>query len=73
MIFDPKKRLGANDALSNNKIMVDFAELAKKDSITTLNKFKEFNAKRKCNASFKKVIIDNELSSVVQGFQQYLE
>ena len=53
--------------------MVDFVELAKKDSSTTLIKFKEFNAKRKFNASFKRFIIVNGLTSVDQEFQQYLE
>lgn len=73
LAVDPKKRLAAEEALSNNWIMGDDAELAKKDLGANLDKFKEFNAKRKFKAAVKSVMIVNKLSSLGQDFQQYLE
>lgn len=73
LAVDPKKRLAAEEALSNNWIMGDDAELAKKDLGANLDKFKEFNAKRKFKAAVKSVMIVNKLSSLGQDFQQHLE
>ena len=73
LTVDPKKRLGAEDALRNNWIMGDDAELAKKDLGANLEEFKKFNAKRKFKAAVNSVIIVNKLSSLGTDFQQFLE
>lgn len=73
LAVDPKKRLAAEEALSNNWIMGDDAELAKKDLGANLDKFKEFNAKRKFKAAVKSVMIVNKLSSLGEDFHQNLE
>jgi len=73
LTIDPKRRLGAGDALRNDWICEDDAELAKKDLGANLEEFKKFNAKRKFKAAVNSVIIINKLSSLGADFKENLE
>jgi calcium/calmodulin-dependent protein kinase I len=63
-----KDRLTASDAMRNSWIMGDDSKLAKRDLGANLEKFRNFNAKRKFRAAVSTVMAVNKLHAVSASF-----
>lgn len=68
LTVDVNDRLTADEALENPWIMGDDAKLAKKDLGPNLQKFRNFNAKRKFRAAVSTIIAINKLNSLKEDF-----
>jgi calcium/calmodulin-dependent protein kinase I len=68
LTVDANKRLTAADALHNAWITGDDAKLATKDLGVNLQKFRNFNAKRKFRAAVNSIIAVNKLNSLKEEF-----
>jgi calcium/calmodulin-dependent protein kinase I len=62
------ERLTADDALENQWILGDDAKLAQRDLGSNLQKFRNFNAKRKFRAAVSTVMAINKLNSLKEAF-----
>jgi calcium/calmodulin-dependent protein kinase I len=72
LTVDCNDRLTAEDALENAWITAGDADLAKKDLGANLEKFRNFNAKRKFRAAVATVMAVNKLNSVATSFFKQL-
>jgi len=68
LTVDAGTRLTAEDALDNQWIMGDDAQLAKRDLGANLEKFRNFNAKRKFRAAVSTIIAINKFNSLKDDF-----
>jgi calcium/calmodulin-dependent protein kinase (CaM kinase) II/calcium/calmodulin-dependent protein kinase I len=68
LTVDANKRLTAGNALENPWITGDDAKLANKDLGVNLQKFRNFNAKRKFRAAVNSIIAVNKLNSLKEEF-----
>lgn len=68
LTVDANHRLTAEGALQNAWITIDDAKLAKKDLGLNLQKFRNFNAKRKFRAAVNSIIAINKLNSLKEEF-----
>jgi serine/threonine protein kinase len=68
LTVDVNKRLSADDALENQWILGDDAKLAQRDLGSNLEKFRNFNAKRKFRAAVSTVMAINKLKSFKEAF-----
>ena len=73
LTVNPDKRLSATKALSNKWIGADASTLASMDLGTNLEKFKQFNAKRKFKAAVSTVMAANKMQSLGINFKQNLD
>ena len=68
LTVDAAKRLTAEEALENGWILGDDARLAEKDLGVNLNKFRNFNGKRKLKAAVSAIIAMNRLNRLSDTF-----
>lgn len=73
LTVDVNKRLTAPDGLRNQWILGDDAKLAKRDLGSNLNKFRNFNAKRKLRAAVSAIIAMQRMSSLSENFVKKLQ
>jgi calcium/calmodulin-dependent protein kinase I len=73
LTVDCDKRLTANEAMQNAWIMGDDAKLAGRDLGLNLEKFRNFNAKRKFRAAVSTIIAVNKLNTLGSSFFKTLQ
>lgn len=73
LTVDANKRLTADEGLENSWIQGDAAKLAKKDLGANLEKFRNFNGKRKLRAAVSAVIAMNKLNSLGKDLMKNVE
>ena len=72
LTVNPDERMSADEALKNPWITGSDDMLAGKDLGKNLDKFKQFNAKRKFKAAVKVVIVSNKMTSLGMDFKKNL-